>query len=271
MHLYLMPATEESDPIDRLLNQLVRLRAGAEDEVDDARVAAWYEAQRRDPHHDDVTLARDLLDSAAAREVLVARGAVSLSAAQLARAQAAWPRQAPEVQASPRRGWWLRWPGWVAAAAAAAALWLGLPRLLDDGPRVPGYAIELRGGVAATRGDVVDGGRTFVPTSQVTLVLRPNGALGERPPVPQVFVSMPGGPLQAAPEGAIEEGQGGVWRFRAPGRALFSGASGPRMVHVVFAYAPVAAEGVALAEAKARSRGAGWYSLRVDWSAEARQ
>jgi hypothetical protein len=264
MNLYLVTEPTENDPIDGLLGQLSDLREGAQDDIDDGDVVAWAAGALSET--DQARFEQTLLTSAAARELLVSLGQGQASARSVEAMMAAWPA-AEASSAAQGQGWFARLRWWFAAAAAVAAALMVAPRLLSTDPAVPNYGIELRGGVAAQRGVEVVDGRRFVATSQVTLVLRPSGALGERPPMPQVFVSTASGTLRPAPEGSLREGQGGVWRFRARGDALFSGASGARALHVVFAYQPIEAEGLTAEAAKARSEGAGWYAVDVEWDA----
>ncbi|MCA9548264.1 MAG: hypothetical protein KC613_27865 [Myxococcales bacterium] len=133
-------------------------------------------------------------------------------------------------------------------------------------PDLPEYQGVLRGAVAEQRGVEDPEGRRFVPTSQVTVLLRPQGAVGKAL-APQVFVGPADGPLRAAPADALTEGDGGVWRFRARADALFQG-SGPKVVLALFAAEPVDAAGqTAAAVVDAWSESARIVRVPLDYDA----
>ena len=86
----------------------------------------------------------------------------------------ATPEKSPgQRRPLPRRA--SRWAGWSAVAAAAALVLL--LRAPDTQAPLPGYAVELTGGVQEMRGDPASPPRTFPPGSPFDLVVRPQTAV----------------------------------------------------------------------------------------------
>ncbi len=225
---------DDHGPADAILAGLAALRAGEGDPVDD-RALLDLRGGRLTGDAAEQVEAR-LLRSAAARGVWMAQ-AEAVSEGAMAEAVASL-RAAARPALRPRPVWttWQFWFGGVGllgAAVAAALVLMASPPAVD----LPAYDAELRGAVMAQRGADDPEGRRFVPTSQVTVLLKPATVVAT-PIAPQIFTGPAAGPLRPAPSDAITAGEGGVWRLRARADALFSQA-GPQVVLTVFAAEPV--------------------------------
>ncbi|MCB9727281.1 MAG: hypothetical protein H6744_00540 [Deltaproteobacteria bacterium] len=107
---------------------------------------------------------------------------------------------APVIALAPRRkARWARLAMVVAPLAAAAALVLVLRGPLGgtDGPPLPGYGLEVSGGLATVRGaEAPEPSRRFTPDSPVELLLRPQQA-AQGPVAVRAWRRMPGQAWQA--------------------------------------------------------------------------
>ncbi len=158
-----------------------------------------------------------------------------------------------------------RWPyavvGGLLAAAAAAAIVLVGPDVADR-PLPPEYGLTVSGGLRESRSDRPASLR-FLPDSRVRIDLAPAAELRGEAPSVAVFVSVPGGPLQAV-EASVQRGGGGALRVEGVARDLFGETPGPRTLHVALASEPAALRDLS-GRAPEAAPGVRWLEAKVEY------
>ena len=174
-----------------------------------------------------------------------------------------------------RERWWRPVAAVVTLAAAALMVWFAFVRTASvDAP--PAYTLDgPTGGVQGYRGAAEDepkreGPPIYQPSGHFRVTLRPAEELTGKAPILAVYVSRPGGPLEAVPAKALTMGPSGAYLVDGRARDLFGEEPGPRTVHFVLTTDPallgeLPGTPAGSARAGSLSRGLAWYTVSVDY------
>jgi hypothetical protein len=157
--------------------------------------------------------------------------------------------------------------GLIAGIVLAAAILIGVGvTVLNRGPDLPEYAVELGGTAKLTRSNSEAPVRAvFRPESRVRITLRPSTRVDGAPKL-GVFMAEDGRLIRIDDRGRIEAEPGGVFIFSAKGHALFGPTSGRFTVYVAIDADP--AEFVGQTVDAARADAGRWQTIDVEYQTD---
>ena len=231
-------------PPDAQLDALLRALPWPDREVDDDTVEAVAAAEALDE-----ALEAQLIESAELRELWAQRDA-TVSPMLLKRLEKA----APTRSRMPMFG----------GLALAAALLIGLGvTVLNRGPDLPEYGVELGGTAKLTRSTHEAPMRAvFRPESTVRITLRPATRVDGAPKL-GVFLAQDGRLTRVDDRGRVDAEPGGAFVFNAPGAALFGDQPGRFTLYLAIGSDPAALTGETIESA--RGGADRWHQIDVEY------
>ena len=241
-------SAENDSPPDAQLDALLCALPWPDRPVDDDTVEAVAASEALND-----ALEAQLVESAELRELWAQRGA-TVSPLLLKRMEKA----APTRSRMPLFG----------GLALAAALLIGLSvSVLNRGPDLPEYGVELGGTAKLTRSDHEAPMRAvFRPESTVRITLRPATRVEGRPKL-GVFLAQAGRLQRVDDRGRIDAEPGGTFVFKAPGAALFGEEPGRFTLYLAIGTDPAALAGETVDSA--RDDAGRWHQIDVDYQTAA--
>lgn len=242
-----MSAKDETPPDgapDAQVDALLRALPWPDHAFDDDTVEAVAAAEALDD-----ALEAQLIESAELRELWAQRDA-TVSPMLLKRME----KRAPTKSRAPLFG----------GLALAAALLIGLSvTVLDRGPDLPDYAVELGGTAKLTRSTHEAPIRAvFRPESAVRITLRPATRV-EGTPKLAAFLEQDGRLQRVDDRGRVEAEPGGLFIFSAPGARLFGDQPGRFTLYLAIGDDPAALVGETVESARADADR--WHQIDVEY------